>query len=236
MHRTAHHLRELHLRKQGQLFRVLKCSFGGRKEKSPSRGQEAYIVLSMDLPRQEKPKPRAGPVCRRPDPPSGSHTPSRPPRTSGWRRRWRRLPRQENPTKWRRPFEPRRDRALPRTPAHARASARCFRPSASPEPGDQSRGRTQMAAPASAPNRPDTGAGPAGDGGARRRLARPQPGLANPHPGRGRASEGLGTQPLPSSWSVVSTPKEYLVQRPGEVPCFGGVGHDLHVHPKLLEE
>lgn len=34
----------------------------------------------------------------------------------------------ENPTKWRRPLEPRRDRALSRAPAHARASARCLRP------------------------------------------------------------------------------------------------------------
>lgn len=34
----------------------------------------------------------------------------------------------ENPTKWRRPLEPRRDRALSRAPAHARASARCLPP------------------------------------------------------------------------------------------------------------
>lgn len=34
----------------------------------------------------------------------------------------------ENPTKWRRPLEPRRDRALSRAPAHARASARCLLP------------------------------------------------------------------------------------------------------------
>lgn len=34
----------------------------------------------------------------------------------------------ENPTKWRRPLEPRRDRALSRAPAHARASALCLLP------------------------------------------------------------------------------------------------------------
>lgn len=34
----------------------------------------------------------------------------------------------ENPTKWRRPLEPRRDRALSRAPAHARASVRWLSP------------------------------------------------------------------------------------------------------------
>lgn len=34
----------------------------------------------------------------------------------------------ENLTKWRRPLEPRRDRALYRAPAHARTSARCLFP------------------------------------------------------------------------------------------------------------
>lgn len=73
---------------------------------------------------------------------------------------------------------------LARQLTHARVRAASF-PSPSREPGDQSRGGIQMAAPGWAPSRPDTGAGPAGDDAAERRSARPQPRLANQHPGSG---------------------------------------------------
>lgn len=66
----------------------------------------------------------------------------------------------ENPTKWRRPLEPRRDRALSRAPAHARASARRLRPRPPREPADQSRGRWRKPAPPRLPAAPARGRGP----------------------------------------------------------------------------
>lgn len=58
-------------------------------------------LSSPDLPQQENSTPWAGPVRQRPSPtrPPAPHRPRRPPRTSGWRRRWRRLPRQREPYK-----------------------------------------------------------------------------------------------------------------------------------------
>lgn len=89
----------------------------------------------------------------------------------------------ENPTKWRRPLEPRRDRALSRAPAHARASARCLPPL--PLAGA---GRPILRPHTN--GRPRAGAGSCGDGTAERGgSARPQPRLANHHLGRGSRLE-----------------------------------------------
>lgn len=101
------------------------------------------------------------------------------------------------------------ERFLARQLTHARVRAACL-PSPSKERGDQSCGRTQMAAPR-------VGAGSGGDGTAERRSARPQPRLANHHPGRGSRlarQKGSGSNhclgetvspggALSSQWSVL---------------------------------
>lgn len=86
-------------------------------------------LSSRTSPRETQARGRLRPLrpgLGRPHPPSGSpHTHKTPPLTSGGGGGGGGGSRvRENPTKWRRPLEPPRDPALPRAPAHARASAR----------------------------------------------------------------------------------------------------------------
>lgn len=117
--------------------------------------------------------PRSGPARS-----WASHTLTASFPTSGWWRRWRRVPRQREPYKMATAA-----RASARPGAFSRASSRtreCALP-ASPPP--RRSGATNPAAAHNCP--PRAGAGSCGDGTAERRSARPQSRLANHRLGRG---------------------------------------------------
>lgn len=118
--------------------------------------------------------PRSGQARAR-----ASYTPTASSPTSGWCRRWRRVPRQREPYKMATAA-----RASARPGAFSRASSRtreCALPASPPPLAGAGR-------PILRPHtngRPRAGAGSCGDGTAERRSARPQPRLANHCPGRG---------------------------------------------------
>lgn len=104
----------------------------------------------------------------------------------------------ENPTKWRRPLEPRRDRALSRAPPHARASVRWLSPPPRRSQATNPTAACKLFPQAQLPAAPTQGRGQLVT--ALRSGGQPAPASQSP-PWKGEfgahVSGGLRTQPLP---------------------------------------